>query len=78
MKSSGPRRNEDPGSSNSISGVRIPTAEGARVPQQCLSAVGKPVLTLELTSLRGKGNRLIFLCHLNTRGNTRLVSDASG
>lgn len=78
MKSSGPYRNEDPGSSNSTSGVRISTAEGARVSQQCSSAVSKPVLTSEVTPLEGKGDRLIFLCHLNTRGNARLVSDASG
>ena len=52
--------------------MRFDATERARVPWQCNSAKGQPILTCDTIGLQGKGNRLIFRCCLCMYGNVRL------
>ena len=58
--------------------MRLSDIEGARVSQPCKSAESKSILTLKRNGFKGKGNRLIFLYHLDTCGNTSLFTDVFG
>lgn len=50
--SSGPAGDDNPAGSKQQSRVRIPVAEGARVPQRRSSTEGKSILTVLLTVAR--------------------------